>query len=457
MQGPGSETADSRDPEFRRRLALICAIGLGIRVLYVLLVTKGSPLYGDATYYSAQGQVIADGRGFAHPYFFAGTMPAADHPPLAALVFAIGPLIAGTKAMAFGLPLYIFLQRLTVVLIGTLTIAVVGAAGRRLQGSRVGLIAAGLAALHPSLWVNDGIVMSESIAALALAAVIWVALIAWDRSGWRWWAALGATIGIAALARAESVGLLIILGLPMVVWKHWPRIRDVIGAAAAMGVACLLVVSTWLIPNAIRFEERALFSTNDGLTWIGANCPDTYSGPAKGLWTPACLRFIDSNDNGINDLDDLNAWNAFEPATEDGSQISRRYQTAAFSYIRNNLHELPSVVAVRVLRTWGFYDPGAMAEYNRGEGRGLRVSWAAWAFHIALLPFCVLGFRALRRAGRPTWPFVANAVAVTAVSALIYGLARFRLGWDVAAVILAAAGIEAVLRSRADRQRPAGD
>ena len=108
--------------------------------------------------------------------------------------------------------------------------------------------------------------------------------------------------------------------------------------------------------------------------------------------------------------------------------------------------ELPKLMVVRVARSWGLWRPDQMAEYNRGEGRGLRISWLAWAVHIAMLPFALLGLFALHRAGRPTWPFVSQAVVVTLTSALIYGLARFRLGWDVAACVLAAVGLVVVLQ-----------
>ena len=447
------DAIDARTSRFRWRLLVISALAFGVRLLYVLVVTKRSPLAGDALYYSAQGQVIAQGKGFAAPFYFAGTMPAADHPPLAPIVMALGPLIAGTKSMLFGMPLYVFLQRLTMVVVGTLTVAVIGATGRRAAGrgsklppERIGLVAALIAAFCPSLWVNDGILMSESVAALALAAVIWAALVAWDNPTVKQWTVLGLAIGVAALARAESISLLLVLAVPMIVMRHRRELPKLIGVGTAVAVSCLAVCATWLVPNSMRFEERTLFSTNDGLTWLGANCPETYHGEWRGVWTLGCLRYVDTNHNGRNDADDLHSWSPYDKATEDASQISKRYQSAAFDYIGNHASELPKLMVVRVARSWGAWRPDQMAEYNRGEGRGLRISWLAWAVHIAMLPFALLGLLALRRAGRPTWPFVSQAVVVTLTSALIYGLARFRLGWDVAACVLAAVGLVVVLQ-----------
>lgn len=469
----GDRAEVPRTSTFSRRLLQICAASFALRLSYVLLVTKSAPLAGDALYYSAQGQAIAAGRGFAHPFYFAGTMPAADHPPLAAIVMALGPLIVGSKSMVFGMPLFVFVQRLTLVLIGTATVAVVGATARRTMSvpasgeldrdqesisgraaqrdagpvaDRVGLLAACFAAVSPSLWVNDGILMSESVAALALAAVLWVALVAWGRPGIRQWAMLGGAIGLAALARAESVSLLAVLAAPMVLLRHRGSARKILFSGVSAAIACLLVCATWLIPNVIRFEERALFSTSDGLLWLGANCPDTYSGDWRGFWTLGCLRHFDTDGNGRNDEEDLHSWSPFDRATEDQSQISRRYQAAAFQFIGGHKRAFVKLSVVRVARTWGIWRPDQMAEYNRGEGRSLAVSWMAWADHIIMMPLAAVGLVALRRAGRPTWPFVAQGIAVTLISALVYGLARFRLGWDVAACILAAIGVDRSLR-----------
>ena len=58
-----------------------------------------------------------------------------------------------------------------------------------------------------------------------------------------------------------------------------------------------------------------------------------------------------------------------------------------------------------------------------------------------VVPVAIAGAVALRRLGRPSWPFLAQGVAVSLVSALVYGLPRFRVGWDVAACVLVAVAI----------------
>jgi asparagine N-glycosylation enzyme membrane subunit Stt3 len=55
------------------------------------------------------------------------------------------------------------------VAIGTCTIVVIGLVANRLAGPRAGLLAAGIAAVYPNLWMNDGLVMSEAPGGLLVA------------------------------------------------------------------------------------------------------------------------------------------------------------------------------------------------------------------------------------------------------------------------------------------------
>ncbi|OWY63146.1 hypothetical protein B7486_54665, partial [cyanobacterium TDX16] len=114
--------------------------------------------------------------------------------------------------------------------------------------------------------------------------------------------------------------------------------------------------------------------------------------------------------------------------------------------------------------------PGQMVDYSAGAvdscregqtepcpGEG-REAWAGWLGTILfwiLAPLAVLGTIALRRRGR-SWldllPLLMTFVVVTITAVLFYGLVRFRVPAEVALVVLAAAGIDALWsRWRADR------
>lgn len=428
------------------RLRHVVLVAFLIRLAYVLLVTRGMTPVGDEVYYVSQGEALAHGKGFAAPLYFAGVTPSADHPPINALLMAIGPLLASGKAMLFGLPLSIFLQRLTQVVVGTLTVAVVGRLGVAIVGRstsnrlahRTGILAAMVAALSPSLWINDGILMAESVTALTVVATLLMSVWAWDRGQWWRWALLGGMIGMAALARAELVGLLLVMALPMLVLRYRSSACSLFINTGSCMLAGAAVCALWIVPNMVRFQEPTLFSTNDGLTLLGSNCPPTYSGPDIGGWRLDCLRLVDTNHNGVDDFTDLEAQSPFDTRSEDQSQISARYKRAGIAFAKAHASELPRVIVARVGRTWGFWNPALAVRENEGEGRKAALSWAAWLVHWLMLPAAIAGVLVLRRSRRPTWPFISQAVLVTAASAVANGLPRFRISWDVAACVLVA-------------------
>src|SRR4051794_40342195 len=89
------------------------------------------------------------------------------------------------------------------VLLGTLLVALVGLLGRRVGGDTVGLVAAGIGGVSPNIWVNDGLVMSETLTALGVVGAMYAPLW-WRDAPSRWRAVvLGAVCGVAALARVE--------------------------------------------------------------------------------------------------------------------------------------------------------------------------------------------------------------------------------------------------------------
>ena len=100
----------------------------------------------------------------------------------------------------------------------------IGLLGRRLAGDRAGIVAAGIAALYPFLWINDAVVLSESLLALTTALMLIAAYAFWRMpSPWRA-AALGAAIALVALTRAEGALLFALLGVPVVLMGAGTRV-----------------------------------------------------------------------------------------------------------------------------------------------------------------------------------------------------------------------------------------
>ena len=116
-------------------------------------------MFNDSIYYSAWAKQLTEGRFFREVF---NDLPTAEHGPLTSVLMV--PFSWMDDPVAY--------QRLVTVICGTVTIVVIGLFGRAVRGDRVGIVAAVIAAVYANLWINDGLVMSESVSVLAVSAVL---------------------------------------------------------------------------------------------------------------------------------------------------------------------------------------------------------------------------------------------------------------------------------------------
>jgi len=424
---------------FQAQMAVVALFGLLLRVGYVITkrhqtLAGGKIFPGDQFYYSLAADALAAGKGFVVPWqdraiglgLAAPGTPApsaADHPPLTALVSTPASLLPGNNLLE---------QRLTMALVGTIVIVLIGLLAREIAGPRVGVVAAVLGAIYPGFWINDGLVMAESLTTMMVAGSLWAAFRYRRSPSLRIGAELGVWVGLAALARAESLLLIPLLVVPLTWVAHVGRVR--LSRLAVIGAVSALVLAPWVVPNLFRFNDPVVMSTNDGSTLIGANSPQTYRGSAIGFWS---LEYSESLDT----------------AGLDQSEVSGVYRRAAADYVKQNLGQVPAVVAARVGRVWSVFRPFQMADFNQGEGRELWASYLALVGYYLMIPMALLGWRRLRD-DIWHWPFVAMIVHVTLIGAAFYGIPRFRVPAEVVLVVLAAVGLSWLANLGACRHRP---
>jgi peptidoglycan/LPS O-acetylase OafA/YrhL len=408
---------------FARWLGLVGLGALAIRVVYVLTVATHNPGFGDGFYYHEQANLLAAGKGFAEPFIYATNghvVPTAIHPPLFSLVLSIPSFLGFQSFLA---------HKLMSCLIGTALVVAIGVLGRRIGGDRVGLIAAGAAAVYPNLWAIDGILLPEGLFALSVVLVVLATYRFLDRPGVGRAALLGGLLGLALLVRGEAIFLLATIALIVAIVIRGRGWRSTMGLLAAIGATTLLVVSPWLIRNETRFERPVYFSTNSGDVLSQSNCDDTYYGPTIGYWSYRCSADI--------------------PTTGDESEQSNQRTHTAIDYIRDHRSRVPVVVAARVGRLWDVYQPITNTKLSTIEGRDINVSRAGLAMYAVLVPFALLGFVVLRRRRRPRLsPLLAPVLMVTITAMTTYGEIRFRAAAEGTIVILAALAVDALLRRR---------
>ncbi len=424
MPGEAGEQADG-GRGFVWPLLAIAAGGAALRLLYVLVLARKVPDIGDAVFFHHQAIEIANGHGFVDPFLSAKLqhpVVSAAHPPLYPLVVSIVPLLGGTSEIA---------QRSLGALFGFGTIVLIGLIARRVGGRRAGLIAAVVAALYPVLIAADGAMMSETLYGLLIAGAVLVSLHILDgRRTVGAAAALGGLVGLAGLTRAEGLLLLVLLAWPLAAYRPLRRIPLI----AASTLACALVLAPWLIRNADTFHELTI-SHNDATVVAGANCPGAYHGGDLGSWDFNCIsKRVTFNERAQSD----------------------RWRSEGFRYMRRHAGRLPVVVPIRVLRTWDLWQPRRQVQLAESEARWL--TKAGVIAYFLLMPFAIAGAWLIRRPRGPLLVLLAPVVLVTVVSALGYGVPRFRHPAEITIVVLAAIAMSrlpaAAARWRSARATP---
>lgn len=414
-----------RTTRWHLALTAVTAAGLVLRVVYVLGWKHPVPIAGDPYYYHHGANLLADGEGFPHPFRLLEDhqrVAGADHPPGYLVVLAAASLVGLRSFLA---------HQLWSCLLGAAAVTMTGIAGRRVAGPRAGLIAAAIAAVYPNFWLNDGLVMSETLILLVASTTIWVAHRLWDRPSRGAAVALGAVVGIATLTRAESALLVVLLVIPLALLLRATPRRERLILATIGTVTAGVVVAPWVLYNMARFEEPVTLSSQLGPTLQVANCDDTYYGPDHsgrmiGFWSYPCIAQL-------------------TPPAGDPSVQEVFFRDRALDYVREHERRLPVVMGARVLRTWGLFAPLEQINLDRIETRELPASRVGLGMYYALAAGSVAGVVILRRRKVPVLALLAPVASVTIMVALFYGTTRFRAIAEPSLVILGAVALDHAL------------
>ena len=324
-------------------------------------------------------------------------------------------------------------------------VVVIGLLARRLAGPRAGLLAAGLAAVYPMLWINDGMLQAESLYALLIAVMLLLAHRFWDEPTPGRMVALAAVTAGAALTRTEGAFFFLVLVAVLALrlpGRDWSERLRLLGVGALVGG---LVLAPWVAYNLARFERPVYLTNSAGSVMSDASCASTYYGEYIG-YHANCI----GTDPPL-ELDDA-----------DESVREAELLEEADDYFYDHLDRLPLVAVARVARVFDVFKPGQNVFLNWWlEGRGKAASTAGlWAYY-ALIPLGVYGGILLHRRGQHA---VADARAPSwwwpSRPPITFGLTRYRVPVDVALVVLAGVGVDGLLRTwptaSARRSLPAG-
>ena len=425
-------------------------VGIGIvgwlLRLYAILVyrptcTSGSrhcyTIAGDAFYHHGQANLLAETGRYLNPNEHAFNnghiIDSAGDPPLYA-----GYLAAWSKIGFDGVTDH----RVAASLWGLVLVVTIGLFTRRLAGDAAGVVAATLAALHPLMWVNDIMLLSEGMYQPFIVLILWAAY-EWIRDpSRRNIAILGVAIALAAMTRAEAVGLYAFMILPLVWWVDTFDPREKFRQVVICGLAGLVVMSPWLIYNNLRFEKPVTLTAGPGTVMMAGACDEAWSGESIGYWA-RCFEA-----RGLPELleEELpGAWRITddpERVVYDESVRDEFNRDKAIEYYLDNWIRYPKVALARIGRSLELYRVGHTLRMQYGvEGRWEEPSTVGLGVYYALVPFAILGGLLLRRRGIRLTPLLAMWLMVMATSATTFGLTRYRVPIDIAMMVMAAVAI----------------
>ena len=448
---------------FWTRLAIVGVLALAVRVGYVLAVERGDELPGDGFYYHQAALLLADGEGFIDPARFvyggaqeavffgqASSMPTAatalpvghreptaGHPPAWTVILAGVSLLGARSVLA---------HQLTGAAVGSLGVVMVGVLGREVrrgwphtarEDQRAGLVAASLAAGYACLWLNDGMVMSETLVVGVVALAAYTAVRFLREPTWRRGVGLGGAAALAALTRAELVLYLPLLVLVVLVVRRatW---RGFLAPLLTAGCVAGLVLSPWVIRNSLAFDRLVLLSNGSGTVLVQANCDETYHGEKLGYWELYC-GLPQPLGQGGEPLDEA----------ERDAVLRRR----GLDYIEAHRARLLTVVVpARVARMWAVYDPVQQLRFDvLVVGRNFRLSLLGLVQYYALLPLAVGGAIVLHRRDQTLAPLLLWPVTTTIAAVTAFGETRYRVASEVVIVVLAACAVDALVARRTAR------
>ena len=354
-----------------------------------------------------------------HPFDFykdGVVAPGADHPPGFVLVLAFLDRLGIDTPQG---------QRLAMCVLGTATIAVIAVLGRRLGGARVGLIAAGIAAVYPNFWINDGMLMVETLVHLR-------------HRGRHCWPATATctapTAGTSSCSPSRSTvaampgprrsccsGLLV---LPLVLFRRehpWRERFTQLVVAAAIPV---LAFAPWVAvqPQPLR-RSRCSSAPGAGQTLAVGNCDLTFGGRTSASTTPVACALRRSSRRP-------------PPTVRCVTASTRRI---ARDYIDAHRADLPRVVAARVGRVWQMYQVDqsiGLDGYIEGRAGGPPTVTSVWCERRSGATSCWCCWRSwavviLRRRRETLYPLLVQPLLATFTAATTFGITRYRAGAEV--------------------------
>jgi 4-amino-4-deoxy-L-arabinose transferase-like glycosyltransferase len=410
-------------------------IALAVRVATVLADTGYQPAH-DAWDYDRHARSIAAGDGYPESGYVPDGGPTALRAP-GYPYFLGGVYAVSGDSMTAG--------RLANAVLGAVAVLLLYLITSRIWGGRVGLLAAGIAAVYPPLVLLSRDLLSESLfVALELGAVLCVLAFRGTGGRLRWAAAAGALCGLVALTR--NPGPVLVIPIALGVWILHPRLTARALAAPAVVLLCAaLTIAPWTVRNLVEFGRFIPVTSSTGFALAG-----TY------------------NQTSQHDTSHPAAWRApnlvpeyavlFQTPGVDEGTLDATLRREATTFAWQHPGYVAEATSENLLRLAYLTDSAVIGiagqpVEQRGIGSGStlseRIGFAIAVALAALGVVAIVRSRSGRAAGarglpplpRGPWFLWLIPILTVVAAAPVAGLPRYRLPADPFLLILAAIGI----------------
>lgn len=363
----------------------IVAVGAVLRIAWAIYAATPPVSFRDPAAYMLIGDMLSSGDGYSYLIpdgsgVPAGVYPTAYYPPGYPLF--LGGLFWLADLLPFDVS-HLGVALGANVVVSVVTIPLVFALGRRLNGVAAGLVAAGAMALLPNAIFHTGVVLTESLFLLLMVTMLLLAVAtpALTRApGTKRLVVIGVLFALSALVRPVSLVL-----LPAFLFLWWPgTVKVAVRRTAIVLGSAVLVILPWTIRNVITMDSPVLISAN-----LGDNL---------------CIGYNDDATGGFVLLpDECNQHNGVQrPRFE----IVRQSDNIGHSldYVRDNPTSLPSLVFWRAYYTFSDDHDGLAAVQDYGDVPWMAsrtedlLGFAADGVYFALFGFALVGVAAALRA-----------------------------------------------------------
>jgi hypothetical protein len=427
-------TIERRSPAI---LILIVVAALALRIgFWIAVVGFDTTGWGDEPDYHRIAAGIASGKGFLSP----GGEPTARRPPLYPILLAGLYSVTGPDPDA---------ARAANVALGCVIVLLVYSLGAKLFSKTVGLVAAALVAVNPSLIYLSALIMTENLYVVLLLLLL-LSLAADYRASpgtTGRWIAGGALAGLSYLTRPTSLLLaLAVAAAPLVLGRGGFGKR--LAKSALFLVVAALVVVPWGARNHARLGAWVFSTTHGGITFYESNNRLVYDVPAF-------------HGTVVGSRKDLPGWDALAPLGE--LEFDRAAWKMGKDFVRENVDLLPQMAAWKFQRFWRLRSDlnlsAATGRLMGGRGGGaarlLGGIDIGFAYSVIVIPLFLLGvvFTARR------WRGLVLLYAVVAVHVLValafHGSLRARMPIEPVMALFASSGLAGIARAATRRSGPA--